>query len=269
LQVLSVEPFLSEVSNLGMDLILLGGRASLLILRLVTIECFQHVGELLNLGLDRARQLSVGSGGDLHGLELALGLHILILKVKIFLCDLRDFTFYLTEMVGQGDDLEIIFRGSLLTFLVDWSCFGLFLGERLFLSNGCKKYIIILILLFCVGFFRLLGLGCFLNILGCFLDFLGCFLSVICLLNATCLLTCIIKFISTCWLILSFLLQSWFWLSFNLWCFDNGSWIALNLLWLDRLLAFFLFEVICGGDILNETKAISATGVSSDLWLWA
>jgi hypothetical protein len=259
---------LSEVSNLGMDLILLGGRASLLILRLVTIECLQHVGELLNLGLDGARQLSVGSGGDLHGLELALGLHILILKVNIFLCNLRDLAFYLTEMVGQGDNLEIIFRGSLLTFLFDWSCFDLFLDERLFWSKGCKKNIIILILLFCVGLFRLLGLRSFLNILGCFFDVLGCFLNVICLLNETRLLTSVIKFISTCCLVRNFLL-SWCWLGFNLWCFDNGSWIALNLLWLDRLIAFFQFEVICGGDILDETKAISATGVSSDLWLWA
>ena len=79
--------------------------------------------------------MSVGGGGDLHGLEFALGLQIVILKVKIFLGDLRDLAFYLTEMVAQGDDLLIIFRDILLTFLFDQS-FVLFFSESLFLSKG-------------------------------------------------------------------------------------------------------------------------------------
>jgi hypothetical protein len=158
LQVLSIEPFLSEVSNLVVDLFLLGGRASLLILRLVTIECLQHVGKLLNLGLDGASQLSVGRGGDLHCLEFALGLHIVILKFKIFLGDLRDLAFYLTEMVAHGDDLLIIFRGSILTFLVNWGGFDLFFGESLFLNKGSIKIIFILFLFVCVSLNRLLSL---------------------------------------------------------------------------------------------------------------
>lgn len=232
-----------------MDLFFLGGRASLLILGLVAIECLQHVGELLNLGLDGARQLSVGGGGDLHGLEFALGLQIVILKVKIFLCDLRDLAFYLTEMVAQWDYLLIIFRGILLTFFVDWS-FVLFFRDSLFLSKGCNWIVILFGWVSLFSHFSLLGLGCF--------------LIVFCLLGETLLLG-VFHIISRC----SFLLlQSWLWHGFSL-CLGNGRWIALNLLWLDGLIAFFFLEVVCGGDILDKTSTVNATSVSSDLWLWA